>query len=99
MKKKEKGIKELEEILNKDGFNIEEADPERTGISSKGDLTLSFKNRKYAIDVERKESIANTSLEKDKEKNDILIFRKNRKKWKVYMDLNTLILLLLNNRS
>ena len=99
MTKKNRGIRELEEMLNNDGLNISEADEERTGISSKGDLTLTFKNRKYSIDVERKESISNKKLEQDKDNNDILIFRKNRKNWKVYLDLSTLILLLLNNRS
>lgn len=99
MSKKDRGIKELEKLLAKDGFNIEESNEDGTGISSRGDLTLTFNGRKYSLDIERKESIPNASLEKDREDNDMLVFRKNRKKWKVYMDLSTLILMLLNNRS
>lgn len=99
MTKREKGIKELLNLLEGDCLNVEKAKEESRGISGRGDLTLSFKNRKYSIDVERKSSVPNALLEKDKGKDDILMFRKDRKDWKVYMDLNTLIVLLLNNRS
>lgn len=97
--KKKNGIKELKEFLQADCLNVEASKEGSRGISGKGDLTLTFKKRKYSIDVERKESIGNANLEKDKGEDDILMFRKNRNQWKVYMDLNTLIVLLLNNRS
>ncbi len=98
-RKQEKGIRELLKILSGDNFNIEQSDEDSTGKAGVGDVVLNFKGRKYPIEVERKESIPNSTLEDEKDESAILMFRKNREKWKVYMDLDTLILLLLNNRS
>lgn len=86
-------------MLAGDNFNIDESDPESRGKSGKGDIVLNFKGRTYPIEVERRESIPNATLEEEKDESAILMFRKNREKWKVYMDLDTLLLLLLNNRS
>lgn len=86
-------------MLKKDNFNISPSDPESSGKSKKGDIVLNYRGRVYPIEVERKESIPNATLENEREDAPILMFRKNREKWKVYMDLDTLILLLLNNRS
>ncbi len=97
--KKDKGIKELLKLLNNDGIKAEISDPESTGKSGDGDLVISFKGRKYPVAVERKQSVPNSALEKLRDDSDILAFRKNRRKWKVYMDLSDLILLLLNRRS
>jgi hypothetical protein len=98
-RKQKKAKKELLRMLAGDNFNIDESDPESTGKSGKGDIVLNFKGRTYPIEVERKESIPNATLEEEKDESAILMFRKNREKWKVYMDLDTLLLLLLNNRS
>lgn len=98
-KKTQKAIKKLQEMLEKDNINIEVSDPGSTGKSKKGDLTLTFKKRKYPISVSRKGTLPYESLESEKEDSDILFFRKDRKKWRIYMDLNTLIMLLLNRRS
>ena len=98
-KKRLKGINELLEFLKGDNLKVMKADPESRGKSGKGDLTLQFKGRKYSITVQRKENLSNANLETAREDSDVLMFRKNRKDWKVYMDLNLLILLLLNKRS
>jgi len=98
-RKRRDGIRELLKFLKADNFNIEEADPDSSGKSKRADLILNFKGRKYPITVKRKASIPSATLEREKDDGDMLIFRKNRKNWKVYMDLNLLILLLLNNRS
>lgn len=98
-KRKQKGIRELQRILKNDNLKICESDPESRGISSKGNLTLQFKGRKYSIEVENSESIPNSKLENAKDDTDILMFRKNRQGWKVYMNLNEFVLLLLNKRS
>jgi hypothetical protein len=98
-KKELQAVNDLKQLLNGDTLKTTKSDPNKTGISSKGDLTLQFKNRKYSISVSRNQAIPDSKFEKLKDGNDIVIFRKNRKPWKVYLDLNTLILLLLNNRS
>lgn len=98
-RKQKKAERKLLRALKGDNLNVDESDPDSTGKSGEGDLVMSFKGRVYPISVERKESIPNAKLEEDRGDSPILMFRKNREKWKVYMDLDTLILLLLNNRS
>jgi hypothetical protein len=97
--KKKRAIKKLLDILNGDNLNVEESDESVRGKGAEGDIVLQFKSRKYPINVARKENLPTVTLEKEKEDQDILMLRKNRESWKVYMDLNTLINLLLNNRS
>ncbi len=97
--RKQKGIRDILEFLKGDNLNIEESDPESSGKSSKGDLTLTFKHRKYPISVTRKESLPTKGLEENKDDAKILLYRKNYDEWKVYTDLNTLLNLMLNNRS
>lgn len=86
-------------IFEEDNISIEVSDERAKGKKSIGDMVMQFKNRKYPISVARKENIATKSLEAERDDSDILLLRKNRKSWKVYMDLNTLLILLLNNRS
>jgi hypothetical protein len=97
--RKQKGIKDILEFLQGDNLIVEESDPESSGKSRKGDLTLTFKRRKYPISVERKESLPTQGLEDSKDDAKILLYRKNYDEWKVYTDLNTLLNLMLNNRS
>lgn len=98
-RKKNKAIKELLDILSADGLNVDVSDDSSSGKAAIGDLQLQFKRRKYPLQVERRESIPNSKLEDAKADSDILLFRKNRENWKVYMDMNTLLLLMLNRRS
>lgn len=98
-KKEKQAIRKLMQILENDGLSVELGDVNARGKLSFGDLALKYKKRKYPINVKRQENIPNTRLEKEKADSDLLLFRKNRENWKVYMDLDDLILLLLNNRS
>lgn len=98
-KRDKKGIRELLKMLERDNINAEPSDEEVNGKGALGDIVIQYKGRKYPITVKRDERIPNKTLEKLNDETELLMFRKNRKNWKVYMDLSTLILLLLNNRS
>lgn len=99
--KKSRSIKRLLKVLEGDGFNVEVSDETRTGKSARGDINLTYERFKYPVAVSRKENLPTESLEKEKEakESSMLIFRKNRQNWKVYMDLETLEKLLLHNKS
>ncbi len=99
--KKQKGIASLVEFLEGDGMNVQISDKSKTGKGSFGDINITYQRQKYPIAVSRKESLPTESLEKEIQSSDsdMLIFRKNRKSWKVYMDLETLQKLLLHNKS
>lgn len=98
-RKQKQGLQELLQLLEGDNLVVTKSDPNSDGKSQKGELLLQFKRRKYAINVDRNEQTPDKRLNALKRDADMLIFRKNRKRWKVYMDLNDLLLLLLNNRS
>lgn len=98
-RKKKQALKNLLEFLEGDGLRVEASDADASGIKAIGDLNFTFKRRKYPVRVSRKETLPTASLEKEMDDSDILMFRKNREDWKVYMDLELLLLLMMNNRS
>ena len=98
-KKGKTGENELYDILSNDGFNVQKCDASGAGKRDHGDIVLRYGKRKYLVEVKREESLPIKRLEKKRDNCDLLAMRKNRDVWKVYMDLDTLILLLLNDRS
>lgn len=90
---------ELIELLIDDGFNVRKVASSGSGKYEKGDIALRFKGAKYLIECKREKSLPIKGLETRKADNDMLIMRQNHDDWKVYLDLNILIKLLLNNRS
>ncbi len=98
-RKKGKRIEsELYEVLLGDSLDVQRCDASGAGKVDKGDFVLRFKGRKYLIECKGEKSLPIAGLEKRKADSDILIMRQNRGSWKVYLDLTTLELLLLNNR-
>jgi Holliday junction resolvase len=97
--KGQKGTNELLDILAADGLDVQSVDASGAIKRETGDIVLRFNRRKYSIEVKREEKLPTKTLNKAKADSDILMLRKNRKGWKVYMDLKTFIVLLLNNRS
>ena len=94
-----KGQNELYDILNGDGLDVQTVEASGSVSRETGDIILRYMDKKYAIEVKRQEKLPLSGLEKMKDDCQVLVMRQNRDDWKVYMDLDTLLMLLLNNRS
>ena len=97
--KGQKGVNELLDLLNGDGLDVQSVDASGAIKREVGDIVLRFHKKKYSLEVKREEKLPTKTLESAKADSDILVLRKNREGWKVYMNLETFVMLLLNERS
>ena len=97
-----KGRKGVNEVLDKmagDGFDVQSVEASGAIRRETGDIVLRYQRKKYNIEVKRERALPTQGLEKRKADCDILVMRQDRDDWKVYMDLDTLMFLLLHNRT
>ena len=90
---------EVVQLLRDDGFDVQKCDASGAGKYDKGDMILRFCGRSYHIEVKRKEGLPIERLEKERAGSNVLIMRKNRGEWMVYLSLDDLICLALSHET
>ena len=100
--KKTKGNKFEKEVLyllRENGIPCQRVVASGSVKEDKGDIVMTFKGTPYDIECKYHKSLPNTGLEKWLSDNDILVMKQNRCVPKVYMDLDTLLGLLVLARN
>lgn len=93
-KKGQKGVNELLDMLNEKGFDVQSVDASGAIKRETGDIILRYYNEKYSLEAKREHKLPIKGLESKKDDSDILVMREDNSVWKVYMDLDVLISLL-----
>src|SRR5690606_9084973 len=93
-RKGQSGQNEVFDLLRSNNLDVQSVDASGAIKREKGDIILRTKGLKYQIEVKREKTLPIAGLENRKADSDILIMRQNRDDWKVYMDFNLLIQLL-----
>ena len=94
-----KGENEVFDLFDGDGLDVQAVQASGAIKREQGDIILRYLGKKYNMEVKLEKTIPIKGLETRKAESDILVMRQDRDKWKVYMDLDTLMMLLLNNRT
>ena len=85
------GQNEIFDIFTALGHDVQATEASGAIKRETGDIVLRHNAKKFNLEIKFKKNLNNKTLESDKADSDILIMRKNNDKFKVYMDLGTLL--------